>query len=112
MDQQHYRNSTIQTQLTVKRRKSVQNKNIPKHVSCLQQGTKVIQKKTLYWTNPIQYLTDYQSPYFETDAEKHPYHMMLPPCFTEGMVLARFPPDVTLGIQAKEVSSDQRILFL
>ena len=35
--------------------------------------------------------------------EKHPHSMMLPPpLFTVGMVLARFPPDVTLGIQAKD----------
>jgi hypothetical protein len=41
-------------------------------------------------------------------AEKHPYSMMLPPRFTVGMVGigqvmsgAWFPPDVTLGIQAR-----------
>ena len=35
-------------------------------------------------------------------AEKHPRSMMLPPpCFTL-RECARFPPDMTLGIQAKE----------
>jgi hypothetical protein len=43
--------------------------------------------------------------------EKHPHRMMLPPpCFTR--YSARFPPDVTLGIQAKEtlVSHGLRVL--
>ena len=41
-------------------------------------------------------------------AEKHPHSMMLPPCFTvwdcicQVMSSAWFPPDVTLGIQAKD----------
>jgi hypothetical protein len=42
VDQQHCIYSTTVTLLTVKRRKPVQNKNIPKYAWCLQQGTKVL----------------------------------------------------------------------
>jgi hypothetical protein len=63
----------------VKRRKLVQKKYIPKHASCLQQGTKVIPQKNVakqftfcpedkvfcLGANPIQHITEYHSPYFQ-----------------------------------------------
>jgi hypothetical protein len=45
MDQQHCSYSTILLIDRVKRRKPVQITIIPKHASCLQQGTKVILQK-------------------------------------------------------------------
>jgi hypothetical protein len=64
--------------MTVKRGKHVQNTNIPKHASCLQQGTKVQlpknwQRNELYvlntkcyvWANPIQHVTEYHTSYFQ-----------------------------------------------
>jgi hypothetical protein len=45
MDQQHCSYFAMLTNDRVKRRKPVQNKNIPKGASCLRQGTKVILQK-------------------------------------------------------------------
>jgi hypothetical protein len=60
----------------VERRKPVQIKNIPKHASCLQQGTKVILQEiwrsnlhfvlnTNVWVKSIQPITEYHSPYVQ-----------------------------------------------